>query len=767
MKYSTLPAMLILILLTGCVRFTIAERENLVYSANYGEVANLVESEIRKTGRADSAKLRPLCDAYSALKRYDRLFDCCDRLEANIRRGDKYGIDLDKTVPYDPTFGYAPREMYARGALVFWEVSSWPFVLRAQAYLELGQYTRAIEEAKKAYVMVPLSGMEKTTQIRVLGVMGLAYALNGNREKALQAAHRLDKDDFSLHGISTIDRDVALARIYLGLKDYPRALAVIRRDSTAWETFQELPRDFMLNKCLMETGQVKEAKAGYDTLLQLPQTRDNGGIYWMILFDRGRIEEKEGNLANAIMFYRKAVDIIEQERASINTEASKIGFVGDKQGVYFRLVNCLCANGQFGLAFEYVERSKARALVDMLASKKDFAVKDGDNKAVQALLDDGVKTEAELRVRDESIDKSKLRSIEIKNRDKLIEQSPELASLVTVHSFSSADIQSSIPANETLIEYYYEGKDLFIFVLSRSVLTAFRSSSENLELEIRNLRTSLQMPDSEGYLELCRRLYAKLIKPIEGSIKDRNLIIVPHGALHYLPFNVLCDEKGYLIERHNIRLLPSSSIIKYLRPSKTPKQSSILVFGNPDLGNPDYDLKFAQNEAIEVAKSVSKSRLFIRRQATETAFRKYGKDFNYIHFATHGKFDPDDSLKSAILLSGDSENNGILTTDKLYSIKIDADLVTLSACETGLGKISNGDDVVGLTRGFLYAGSTAVVASLWKVDDQTTSELMRRFYNNLSRYDKREALIQAQLQTKSRYAHPFYWAAFQIIGNEK
>jgi CHAT domain-containing protein len=765
MKYTTLPVMLILILLTGCV--TVAERESLVYSANYGEVAKLVESEIRETGIANSAKLRALCDAYSALKRYDRLFECCDRLEANIRRGDKYGIDLDKTVAHDPLFGNAPREMYARTALVFWEVSSWPFVLRAQAYLELGQYAKAIEEAKKAYVMVPLSSMEKTTQIRVLGVMGLAYALNGDREKALQAANRLDKGDLSLHGISTIDRDVALARIYLGLKDYPRALEAIRRESTAWQTFQEIPRDFMLNKCLMETGQANEAKSGYDTLLQLPQTKDSGEIYWMILFDRGRIEEKEGNLKNAVMFYRKAVEVIEQERASINTEASKIGFVGDKQGVYFRLVHCLCAEGQFEPAFEYVERSKARAFVDMLASKKDFAIKDGNKQVVQALLDDGVKTEAELRVRDESIDKSKLRSIEIKNREKLIEQSPELASFVSVRSFSSGDIRSSIPGNETLVEYYYEGKDLFIFVLSRSVLTAFRSSSDNLELEIRELRTSLQRPDSEGYLELCRRLYEKLIKPIEGSLKDRNLIIVPHGALHYLPFNVLCNEKGYLIERHNIRLLPSSSIIKYLRPSKTPKQSAILVFGNPDLGSPDYDLKYAQNEAIEVAKSAAKSRLLLRRQATETAFRKYGQDFNYIHFATHGKFDPDDSLNSAILLSGDSENNGILTTDKLYSMRIDADLVTLSACETGLGKISNGDDVVGLTRGFLYAGSTAVVATLWKVDDQATSDLMSRFYDNLSRYDKREALIQAQLQIKSRYAHPFYWAAFQIIGNEK
>jgi CHAT domain-containing protein len=308
---------------------------------------------------------------------------------------------------------------------------------------------------------------------------------------------------------------------------------------------------------------------------------------------------------------------------------------------------------------------------------------------------------------------------------------------------------------------------MFIFVLSRRGLKAISASSEHLEGEIKELRKLLQEPGSEDYLELCRRLYTRLIKPIEGTLKDRNLIIVPHGALHYLPFNVLCNEKGYLIEHYSIRILPSASVIKFLRPSKPAKQAGILVFGNPDLGDPRYDLKFAQNEAIAVANTAVNSRIFLRKQATETAFRTYGQSFNYIHFATHGIFDHNDPLKSAILLSKDGENDGILTTDKLYSMSIDADLVTLSACETGLGKISNGDDVVGLIRGFLYAGSTAVVATLWKVDDQATSDLMSRLYANLNRLGKREALLQAQLQVKGKFPHPFYWAAFQIIGNDK
>lgn len=753
-----------LIALAGCA--SVAERENLVYSANYAQVQKLVEAEIQQTGVANSAKLRPLCDAYAALKRYDRLFACCDRLEVNIQSGDRYGIDLEKTIADDPIFGSAPREMYARGALVPWNISTWPFLLRSQAYLELGQYTKAIEEAKKAYIMVPVTNMEKTTQMRVFNVMGLAYALSGDRKKAFEIATRLDKIELP-NPYLKIDKNVALARIYLGLHDFPRALQAVQREGKAAFTFQELPKLFMLNKCLFETGKVEEAKRGYDDLLEFPQTQDNGEIHWMVLFDRGRIAEQEDNVKSADMFYRQAVDIIEQERASINTEANKIGFVGDKQNVYFRLINCLFTRGLYDLAFEYVERAKARALVDMLAAKKDFAIKGGNKPAVKELLANSGKMEAELRVQDESIDKANLRSIEIKNKGQLMEQSPELASLVSVHSFPVSTISAAIPGGETLIEYYYEGNKMFIFVLSHRGLKVVSANSEHLEDEIRELRKLLQDPGSKGYLDLSRRLYARLIKPIEGSLADRNLIIVPHGALHYIPFHVLGNEKGYLIEQYSIRVLPSGSVIKFLRPSKPAKQSGILVFGNPDLGDPRYDLKFAQNEAIAVANTAVNSKIFLRKQATETAFRTYSQSFNYIHFATHGSFDPNNPLNSAILLSKDAQNNGILTTDKLYSMNIDADLVTLSACETGLGKISNGDDVVGLTRGFLYAGSTAVVATLWKVDDQATSDLMSCFYANLKKLGKREALIQAQFQIKGKYPHPFYWAAFQIIGNDQ
>ncbi len=158
------------------------------------------------------------------------------------------------------------------------------------------------------------------------------------------------------------------------------------------------------------------------------------------------------------------------------------------------------------------------------------------------------------------------------------------------------------------------------------------------------------------------------------------------------------------------------------------------------------------------------SRILLRKDASESNFKKAGSAFRRIHFATHGKFQADEPLKSGLYLAKDADNDGVLTVGELYSMNLDADLITLSACETGLGKIANGDDVVGLTRGFLYAGSRSIVASLWSVDDKATATLMQAFYRNLASMNKRDALRQAQIKTRDTFPHPFFWAAFQLTG---
>ena len=746
----------------GCAGMLVPKEDQLLPAARFAELETHMESQVKDLHSASTRQLMYLCYSYSRLKKYNKLFPCLDQFDANIEKGD-FTVNM-------------------------FDMSIMPAQLRAEAYIEFGDYRQAVGEAQKAYEIVIKKDLHRSMRIQALGVLGLAQALSGNREKALECARLLE--DISTHYPFTFlktDKLNGLSRIYMALGDFNKSLAYIREDeSISWTrslahaaviltgampvgddifAYSQLPKAFILNKSLYETGSLREAKAGYDALLKEPRTQDNTDIYWMILFDRGKIADTDGNLREAIGFYRRAVDLVEQQRSTINTEASKIGFVGDKQNVYSRLIASLYADGQYAVAFDYVERSKSRALVDMLASKQDFAVKAGDERDVRNLLDTDRKAEAVVIAQDLSPDRSKTRSVIITVKQELQNKSPELASLVSVTSLSASEVRVLMPPDEALIEYYYSEGEMFAFVLTRESLKSIRLNSEKLVEDVRQFRTLLETPGSSDYLTLARSLYKRLFEPFEKMLGKLSLTIVPHGALHYLPFNALCNDKGFLIEQYSIRILPSASVIKYLHAKKSAKAAEILAFGNPDLGDARYDLAYAQEEAQAVARTRPHSRVLVRKEATETAFRKYGRSFRYIHFATHGQFDSDMPLKSAILLAGDDWSDGRLTVDKLYSMNIDADLVTLSACETGLGKVANGDDVVGLTRGFLYAGSNSIVSSLWKVDDQATGDLMAGFYNALKNTRKRQALRQAQLSSRKKYPHPYYWASFQLTGN--
>ena len=782
---ARLSTAILILLSTGCAFNMVAERDRLMMTGRFGELQKHVEEEIQRTGDTRTAKLFPLCASYSASKRYDKLFDCCDRLEANIKRGDKSNVDFDEMARNNPLIGGLAKAAVKKDTAG--DVSAFPFVFRAQAYMDLGQYDKAVEQARKANEAAPSRrGSRQGRPVYELGALGLAYALNGNAEDARRTARELEGLDMSYpHTLMKTDQHVGLAKIYLALGEYEKAIAVMERDDDdgfraqvdfvtgasmkgeSMFVFQQLPKLFMLNKSRMETGRIAEAKKGYDDLLKIPQSRQNGSIYWILLFDRGRIAEKEGRLPEAIALYRQAVDVIEQQRATINTEASKIGFVGDKQNVYQRLVSTLQANNQFAEAFEYVERSKSRALVDMLAAKKDFSAPPESRQQTQTLLAAYDRADAESRVQDELHDPSRTRSIAVKTKQELKDQAPELASLIQVTSLSAREIQALIPPDETVIEYYYTDRDLFAFVLTSQKLAAVRMDLAGLIDDTRRFRKLLETPGSQGSGEVSQHLYRRLFQPLAKSVATGKLVIVPHGVLHYLPFNALHDGERYMIDKYEIRVLPSAGVLRYLQTKKAAAAGNILALGNPDLGNPEYDLKYAQAEALAVAKTLPQSRALLRRDATETAFRKYGGGFRYVHLATHGRFDADAPLKSALMLTPDSESDGLLTVDKLYTMRLQADLVTLSACETGLGKVAGGDDVVGLTRGFLYAGANAIVASLWQVDDLATSYLMIRFYRELQKTDKLTALRRAQLETRRKYPHPYYWASFQLTGNAR
>ena len=739
------------------IRALVPEIDRLAMSARYADLEAYIEGHAKNNPNIGTKELFLLCGAYFNLKEYNKLFPCLGRLQTKIDQGDRIAIGFD--------------------------ISAVPAVVRAAAYIDFGDYDEAVAQATKAYEIVQQRNLSPWMRIQALSVLALSNALKGERSQAEEYVRLLGDIKSTREFVLNTDILNGQARTYMALGDFQRSLAIIKQDEagakerslasastvkigavTAQDdlfAFSQLPKAFILNKSLYETGQVQKAKSGYDDLLANPQTKDNGDIYWLILFDRGKIAEAEGNRQEAIGFYRRAIEVIERQRSTINTEASKIGFVGNKQQVYHALVAALFAAGQPAEAFEYVERSKSRALVDLLASKKDFVAPQVDQQQVTSLLTELDTEEAQARVQKAGAARSS-RAMQVKQRLQTV--APELASLVTVAPVATAEIQSLLQPDEALVEYYYEGTDLYAFVVTREAVKGFKLNGSDMIADIRLFRSALEQPESQSFVIPSQKLYTRLIKPLEESLSQKKLVIVAHGALHYLPFNALQTGNEYLIDRYSLRQLPSASVLQFLKGRPTSPAGGLLALGNPDLGNPKYDLKCAQDEAEAIAKDFPRATVLVRKDATKTAFKILGPQFSYLHFATHGRFDPDLPLHSGLLLAKDTQNNGFLSLSELYSLRLHADLVTLSACDTGLGKIRNGDDVVGLTRGFLYAGSNTVVASLWGVDDQATSYLMEQFYADLKTNNKGEALRQAQLATRKKYNHPFYWAAFGLTG---
>ncbi|GIZ51743.1 CHAT domain-containing protein [Noviherbaspirillum aridicola] len=739
------------------------EQVELAGSGRYEELRLALEQDAAR-GPLKTRDLHALCFAYSRTKRYAKLFECLDKMAANLARGDLrtrlFGLDDATPVLH---------------------------LMRGEAQLELGNFAAAAEEAKKALAWFKEEGGDDADiELEGLALLSMASTLGGQRAEGEKYARQLEEvSTFTLRGNGYVSvKAMALARAHMALGNYQKTLDAIASDrlfsvhafldrlvsgavvtgKNNW-TWQELPRAFMTNRALRGIGQTGQAKAGYDQLLAIPQVRDNGEIYWIILFERGLIAEGEGRSDEAADFYKKAIEVIEQQRATIHTEASKIGFVGDKQRVYERLVDVLYARQRSADAFEYIERAKSRALVDMLASKQVASLQAGAAADAAREFDEA---EAELTAQvpvSAQEGKQGQRAAAARAAGRLRSAAPELGSLVTVSSLPLAELRALLPADEALVQYYYQGQLLYATVYAGGEVRMLRLEAAGLDEDIRRFRELVDQMDPQA-ATLARKLYDSLLRPLEGPLaKSQRLLIVPHGALHYLPFSALHDGRKYLLERYALRALPSASVLKYLRKGKPGIARQMLVLGNPDLGDPKLDLPSAQVEAEKIAQRAGQARLLMRQHASESALKADGVRYPALHIASHGIFNARRPLDSHLLLARDGDNDGKLTVSELYGLRLDADLVTLSACETGLGQINTGDDVVGLTRGFLYAGASNVVASLWQVDDEATSQLMIRFYEALASHPKAEALRLAQLDVMKKYPHPYFWSAFYLTGS--
>lgn len=754
-----------LLILSGCAYQLVPKENQLVLTSRFEEVVELVEPRVQ--GKASNWDLYHLCFAYQRLNNYSKLFWCLDKIEANIAAGET--------------------------GMFLYDLRPEPSLLRAEVYADLGQFDKAIFHGEKGLKIVEEVDAQRQQRLRALANLGLAHALNGDRVKTQYYRKQLEGIGTHYPFNALVDEKfLGLARIHMAFGRYEEALEASEKATldpllgfadlvsganlageSIW-VFRNLPKNFMHAKALFALGRYSEAKQEYDKLLAHPRTASNGGIHWLILYDRGRIARSEGDLPKAIALLKQAIEVIEWQRGTITSEASKIGFVGKKQSLYSDLVELLVEINQVQEAFTYAERGKARALVDLLASKTDFASISNQAEASTDSQSQNQKRQllAQLKTAQEerslvttSQEKALTRTRAIdKVRVKLETVDAELASLVSVSSLGVEDVQELLDPNEILLEYFYTSSDrLVAFVVSRNSVDGFVLDGKGLNQAVKNFRTALAAFGDDRWRPHATALYERLIAPLRQQLKSSELVIVAHGALHYIPFYALVSDQGQLIDDFAIRQLPSASVLRFLaKEHRAPE--NMLILGNPDLNDPQYDLPGAEAEALTISSQWTGAQLLMRKSASETAVKQKAGRFRILHFASHGQFSAERPLKSGLLLAPDSSNDGLLSVDELYGLSLNADMVTLSACETGLGAIANGDDVVGLNRGFLYAGARSIVSSLWQVSDESTKFLMSRFYQELERTDRRSALRLAQLETRKRYPHPLFWAAFQVTG---
>ena len=381
---------------------------------------------------------------------------------------------------------------------------------------------------------------------------------------------------------------------------------------------------------------------------------------------------------------------------------------------------------------------------------------------------------------------------------------PELASLVSINPLKAEEIQMLLEEDSALLEYFVSQVGRFIFVVTKEKVKAVRITVDSKKIfeNIQEFRDravegiTLDRLLTKIYEKPLSELYEILIKPIEKEISGKkHLVIVPHGMLHYLPFQALLSKEGkYLIESYTISYLPSASVLKYARWNNKGNRTDLFAVGNPftELS----PLPAAEMEVKEVSAIFKKKLVLTGRQATKPSVKSQGSKYDIVLLSTHGEMIDSDPLKSNLRFTPSGGDDGKLTVSEIFNMEIKANLVTLSACETALvkgeeGDFPKGDDLVGLSRAFIHAGAPSVVASLWKVSDDSTVKLMKVFYQNLQSMSKAEALRKAQLdlmkssirftiQRSSRTitqlskdqpemeidcSHPFFGAPFILFGD--
>lgn len=558
------------------------------------------------------------------------------------------------------------------------------------------------------------------------------------------------------------------------LKHYDEALSIFReRNNRSGEA-----------GTLNNIGQVKgadrkeEALKDYTTARQIFHELGERSNEVKVLGNIGTLNEDWGRQQAALDAYQIGIDMLESLRESATVEEIRAS-LSESSAFVYKASLLLMSMGQPIRAFNLTERARARTLLDQLGNVHPNPAKTIISPEEQALQTQIASLEQRLgqeRIRPLNTLNNRLvdelnafyedaqrRYEGFLRRQKLVNQEP--VSSRSIQPLTLPEVQMLLSKDVTLLSYFIGPYKSLAFIITRDSFQAVELEMKEPDI-LEPLKWFRSFPTlSEQHSEGQKRLYGSLIAPLKQYIKTPTVGIIPHRTLHYLPFAALSDGRNYFGGEHTLFYLPSASVIPFIQKNRKQGKQNLFALAQ-DRAEWLPALSYANQSAKTIAKLFN-TKAFVGKAATESAFRSRAGESRILFLAAHAELSRSHPLFSRIFLAPDRENDGMLKVHEVYGLDLaKADLIVLSACQTQLGEHSLGDDIVGLNRAFIYAGTPTVVASLWSVQDKQTGELMVSFFKHLrGGMSKAEALQAAQREVRAKYPHPYYWAGFVLTGD--
>ena len=566
-----------------------------------------------------------------------------------------------------------------------------------------------------------------------------------------------------------------------------------RLSASAWRTLTRtrVPGraahcQILLARLWLRAGQADRARAISQEAVERMGEDSSPSLRFHVNLLEGEIHEMQGRWEEALESYEAARREVEDLRGRVDAEDLRISILQDKLAVYEGLV-LLCldspaaaSSGGAARALLLIQQAKSRSLADRLAAPSEIPDAAGNDETsfdclrrdlnlVYRQMDQAVlaneppspnRTTA-LRERARELEG---RLIDWKNRPRPVDS----GRLPAPPDYIPA-LQQALRDGEILLEYYEARGILYLFLLSREGLEVARlGSSAPVHRTLKLLHFQLGKyrwagPSAShfgGGLDAAshhfRELYTLLLAPVEDRLSGyRHLIIAPHRDLHGLPFAALHDGSSALVDRFTLSVAPSAGVLARCRERRARPTRGSVVMAVPDARTPRI-----QEEARLIAQMLPDARLLMGEAASLEAFHQHAPESRILHLAAHGIFRRDNPMFSALQLA-DSR----LSMIDLNRQHLNVELLTLSACSSGLAVAVGGDELLGLMRGFLQAGVRSLLVTLLDVDDACTKEFMSSFYREVGSGASLGSAVQgAMREIRERYPHPYFWAPFLLIG---